>query len=705
MGKKNTKKQPKKRNKNVLLEIGAEEIPADYLAPAAEQLRLDAAKILEEKRIKHKDVESFYTVRRLVLFIKGISEKQEDLSYEKKGPRYDIAYKEGKLTEIGKVFLKKNGLAEKDITIREQKKNKFVFARIFEKGKSTPEILKEIFPGIIGGLKFPKSMAWDDSRVLFARPVRWIACLYGEKTVPFKFGSVKAGAYTCGHKYINKRKIKIKRAEKYFGDIKKAGVTISREERKKEIIKKTNNILNSKKEKLMKDSALLEKVADSVEAVSVMEGEFDSRYLFLPTEVIVTAMREHQRYFAVTKNGKFTNRFVNVRDGGPKNNAFIAKQHAKVLYARLNDAEFFYKEDMKEPLEKNNERLADSIFISGLGSMSEKVERLKNICGMSGEIFNYENPGLLKEAAELCKADLETNMVGEKEFNSLRGFMGGVYLKKQGKKEEVYKAVRDHYYPNYAGDRLPETEEGLLLSLADKMDNLCGFFIAGLKPTGSKDPYAVRRQALNIIYMVMERKIKTCLGELINAVAGEYKKQFSENLEKGEIINFFKQREANYFREKGVDYDIINSVLAVSGSSLDINSDYEKARVFSRARKSEDFNGVVFAVSRINNILPAGYKGGRAEKDRFDQPEEKVLYEKYLKNKESFLKKLKTDDYGACYDIIASMKPEIDKYFDNVLVNTEDSVKKENRFNTLYEMKEMFFKLADFSGLVIDRKN
>ena len=697
------KKKQVKKDGEFLLETGFEEIPAEYLKPAAKQLDSDMRKLLDENRLTYKKISVYYTVRRFVVYAKGMALKQPDLSYEKKGPRHDIAYKDGKLTDVGRNFLTKSGIKEKDINIKEEKGHRFVYVNVFEKGRAAEAVLKEKLGPLINSLKFPKSMTWDDSKVSFARPVRWIMCLLNSKTVSFSFGKIKSSNRTKAHKYLlNEKPVAVKSAAAYFSTVKKNKIIISQEDRKKEILKKSASLLSKKKLRIINDDELLEKVASSVEAVSVMLGEFDKKYLFLPEEVIITAMREHQRYFGVSKSGKFTSYFINVRDGGEKNNAFIAKQHAKVLFARLDDAAFFYNEDLKTPLENNIPKLKDSIFITGLGSMFEKVERMKMVAEKSGELFNYRDTAVLKEAIHLSKADLETNMISEKEFVFLRGFMGGVYLIKQGKDEKVCAAVSEHYYPGFTGDRLPSTTEGVLLSLLDKIDNVCGFFIAGYKPTGSKDPYAVRRQALNIIYIVLEKKLDIDLFVLINSVSSAYSGQMGKKLNVGEVVEFFRQREKNYFKEMKIDYDIINSLAA--GEGLNIGDDYKKAEILMRERKSKDFNSIIFAVSRISNILPKGFRPEAVKKELFESHEEGMLYEKFLENKGKIKSLIYSGRHKECFDLIASFKPEIDAYFDKVLVNTDDAERKRNRLSMLDEMKNTFFKFVKFSDIVVDRK-
>jgi len=644
-------------------------------------------------------------VRRFVLVLKGVDKKQKDLSSEKKGPRLDVAYKDGRINDIGKSFLKKNGVSEKDLKIKEEKGQKYMFLDVFEKGRPAKTVLAEIFPEIIKNLRFPKSMTWEESHAAFARPVRWILCMFNREVVPFKFGPVKSGNKTRLHKFVDSnREAVVEDAASYFGTMKKCGIVLSQEERKTEIEKKTSSLLAKKKLKMLPDPRLLDLLAGSVETVSVMPGEFDEKYLALPKEVAITAMREHQRYFAVlTPAGKFTNYFVNVMDGGDKNNAFIAKQHAKVLFSRLKDAEFFYNEDLKQPLESFNAKLKEAVFITGLGTMYEKMERLKMLAARAKEIFGYEDIVALQLAAYLCKADLMTNMVGEKEYAGLRGFMGGEYLKKQGGEEKIYRAVAEHYYPVMAGDRLPSTTGGLLLSVMDKIDNITGFYIAGFKPTGSKDPYAVRRQALNIIYILMEKKLCIDLAFLVYESALAYKKQLNKDCDINEILEFLRQREINYLKDKGQDYDIVSAV--ASGKKLCVLDDYDKAAVLTGARKAEkSFNDIIFALSRVNNILPKDFKPAPVNPVLFDAAEEKTLYEKFLDCSAGVTELLKLKKFAECFALIASFKPEIDAYFDKVLVNAQDAAKKDNRLNMLAEMKEAFFEFADFSKIVIDRK-
>jgi glycyl-tRNA synthetase beta chain len=616
-----------------------------------------------------------------------------------------VAYKDGKLNDIGKAFLEKNKITEKDLKIKEEKGQKFMFLDVLEKGRPVKTVLAEILPDIIKNLRFPKSLTWEASHVTFARPMRWILCLFNSDIVRFKYGPVISGNKTRLHKFEDSnREAAVRDAASYFATMKKYGIMLSQEERKAEIEKKSARILSALKLAILPDAGLLDKIASSVESVSVMLGEFDEKYLFLPEEVIITAMREHQRYFAVVKEcGKFTNFFVNVRDGKDKNNAFIAKQHAKVLFARLNDAAFFFKEDLKQPLESFNAKLKEAVFITGLGSMHEKMERLKALAAASDTLFGYKDPAGLQLTAYLCKADLMTNMVGEKEYNGLRGFMGGVYLKEQGALEKIYRAVSEHYYPVMAGDRLPSSVEGLYLSVLDKIDNITGFYIAGFKPTGSKDPYAVRRQALNIIYMIMEKKMDIDLAMLVYESALAYKKQLNKDTDINEILEFFRQREINYFKDKELDYDIVAAV--AFGKKHCYLDDFNRARVLSAARKSEkNFNDIIFVLSRVNNILPRDFKPVPVKKELFDAPEENALYEAFIGKKSAVAGAMKERKYTECFGLITSFKEAIDAYFVKVLVNAGDTAKKDNRLSMLAEIRESFFEFADFSKIVIDRK-
>ena len=689
----------------LIFEIGVEEIPAAYLEPAITQLKEEAKKALDIKLIGFTEITVLYTVRRFILIVDGLEAKQKDLSFEKKGPRYDIAYKGSDMTDIGKTFLVKNNISEKDLKIKEEKGQKYLFIDVFEKGQPTETVLMELLPELIRSMRFPKSMVWDESLVTFARPIKWILCLLDKKLINFNFGKIKSGDTTKLHKFINANEIvKVKDAEDYFMQMKTNGILLNQETRKTEISTHANQLLKKIGLVLMPDNDLLESLASSVESVTVLTGTFDEKYLFLPKEVIITAMREHQRYFAVSKeDGTFTNHFINVRDGGDKNNDFIAKQHAKVLYARLSDAEFFYKEDLKIPLENNNEKLKEAIFITGLGTMFEKTERLKLMAERSDKLFSAVNTGILSTAALLSKADLMTNMVGEKEYVGLRGFMGGVYLAKQGKEEKVWKAVSEHYLPNMTGDKLPSTTEGIYLSMIDKMDNIVGFYIAGFKPTGSKDPYAVRRQVLNIIYTIMEKKLDLDLIPFINENAAVYKKQLGKNIDTAEIIEFFRQREINYFKEKEVDYDIISSVCF--GQVMNVNDDFKKASVLMASRKeTADFNSIVFAISRMANIVPEKYEAGKTDSKLFDTTEESVLYDKFTVQKSAVEKMITEKKYKEAFELIASFKPVIDAYFNKVMVMAEDLKKKNNRLNMLTEIKQVFYKFADFSKIVVDRK-
>jgi glycyl-tRNA synthetase beta chain len=688
----------------VLFEIGVEEIPADYLAPAAANIKENSEKLLTEKRLKFSSLNVAYTVRRFVVVIEGMAAAQDDLSFEKKGPKYDVAYKDGKLTDVGRNFLEKSGIIEKDVKVKEDGGKKFLYIDIFEKGRTSSEVLGEIFPAVINAVRFPKSMIWDASQVTFARPVRWLLALADSEIIPFRWGLLSSGNKTRLHKFDDTNaEMTVKTPDDYMKIMAANGIILSQEERAREITEKTAALLGPKGMKVLEDKVLLDRLAESVEKVTVVGGPFDEKFLFLPKEVIITAMREHQRYFAVLKNsGEFTNYFVNVRDGGKENNEFIAKQLARVLYARLKDAEFFFKEDLKKPIEANLPKLKEAIFITGLGNMYNKVERLKALAEMSGELFGYNDPVLLAETAWLSKADLVTDMISEKEYVGLRGFMGGVYYEKQGKSKKICTAVAEQYYPNFTGDRLPSTDEGLYLSLIDKMDNICGFYLAGFKPTGSKDPYAVRRQALTTIYIMIEKQLDIDLKAFVRASAGIYFKQLGKSFDEQELLTFFRQREINYLKDKGVDYDIINSV--TKGDEYRLLDDYKKAFVIMEARKLAGFNDAIFALSRVNNIIPDGFSVSAVDPKLFSGAEETALYGKFMAESGNIAGLVRDKKFAAAFSLISGFKPEIDAFFEKILVMDKDETLKANRLSMLSEIGAVFLLFADFREIVIDRK-
>jgi len=691
--------------KKLLFEIGVEEIPADYLEPAIGQLKGDFIKAMADAGLKHGEVYAAYTVRRFVLIVKDVAEKQDDVSAEKKGPKYDVAYDaSGNLTDVGRNFFKNNNITEKEAKIKEEGGKKFLYYDFFKKGEGASVVLKQVLPVLIGAIKFPKSMIYDSSNAAFARPVRWITAMLGSESIDIGFGNVRSGNETRLHKFehMNKR-ISVKDADDYLKQLDAAGIVLDQAKREEQIAEKTAALLNPLGMNVIEDRGLLVKLAQSVETINVLCGEFDARFLFLPKEVIITAMREHQRYFAVTdKAGKFTNRFINVRDGSGLNNDFVAKMHAKVLYARLKDAEFFYQEDLKKPIEEGLPKLKEAVFITGLGTMYEKVERLIAVAKKAGGLFGYKDTSLLAETAKLCKADLVTDMVSEKEYVGLRGFMGGVYLEKQGKDEKIYRAVAGHYFPNFAGDKLPDTEEGLLISLIDKMDDVVGFFLAGFKPTGSKDPYAVRRKALNIINMLVERGMNISIREIITANAGEYKTQLKKDADINELCEFFSQRIVNYLKDKGFDYDIVSAVADIK--EVKVLNSVKKAQVLSGARAKAGFNDVIFALSRPVNILPKGFVPGAVNEKLFEDETERALYNALKQKSAEIPVMTEKGAFNEVFESLASLKSLIDAFFEKVLVMAKDENIKQNRLSLLYGLGELLGQFADFKQLVIDRK-
>ncbi|MHB8918801.1 MAG: glycine--tRNA ligase subunit beta, partial [Desulfocucumaceae bacterium] len=492
--------------KDFLLEIGTEEMPARFVGPALQQLKELAGNQLREKRIQFEQVRAVGTPRRLAVYTTGLAESQQPLVKEVKGPALKVAYNSsGEPTPAVLGFARSQRVDMASLVVKPVGPVEYVFARKSEQGRPTAEVLAQICPELIAGLHFPKPMRWGDLEFRFARPIRWILALYGNAVVRFSLAGLEAGRTTLGHRFLSRGPLTLNDARDYFGEMKKAFVVVDPEERKQLIRSQVEAAAKSEGGRVEEDEELLDEVTNLVEYPTAFVGSYDQAFLRLPKEVPVTVMREHQRYFPVTgSDGGLLPRFIGVRNGITEHIDTVRAGNEKVLRARLADGAFFWDEDLKVPLADRAGSLKKVIWQESLGTVYDKVERVTGLALFIGEKLGAGNDllGIIKRAAAICKADLVTNMVYE--FPELQGVMGREYALRSGEIRDVAQAIFEHYLPRFAGDILPSTQGGRVLSLADKMDTLAGCFAVGIQPTGSQDPYALRRQALGIGSIILD---------------------------------------------------------------------------------------------------------------------------------------------------------------------------------------------------------
>lgn len=682
-------------NKNLLLEIGVEEIPARFISKTKSDMKQYLLNKFKELRIDCEDITIKATPRRLAIFIKELSETQKSIEEEYKGPARKIAFDEAQNPSKALLgFLKGKGADEKDIYFKTSGKEEYVYVKVSKIGERTENLLKDIFEGMIRAMSFPKSMQWGGKNIRFVRPIRWFLCIFGEEILNFEIEGIKAGDITKGHRFLGNSEIKISSIDEYEEKLEENFVILDDKKRQDMILSQSSEVAKSLNGHMVMDEELLEEVTYLVEYPTAFYGEFDKSYLSLPKEVIITPMKEHQRYFPVVdSNDKLINKFITVRNGDLNGIENVKKGNEKVLDARLSDALFFYNEDLKKPLEAYVPRLDTIVFQQKLGTLLDKTKRIQTLSGQIANELNIVSDDL-ERSAYLLKADLTTSMVFE--FPELQGIMGRYYSLNENK--AVGEAIYEHYLPRFAGDELPQTEEGIILSITDKIDSLAGFFAIGIHPTGSQDPYALRRQALGILNILIEKKSNIKVETLARLALQNF--DFLEfDIEKthSELMEFFGLRLKNLFSEFGIRYDVIDAIIEVEDSNpYDLKVRADELDYFV---KNHDVTDILNAFSRVCNIAKKGSLG-EVNEDLFDSSEEKNLWKVYKDIKSDVETFLENKEYIKGIEMLVSIKDDIDKFFDSVMVMDENPDIKENRLRMLNHIKHTMEKVADLSKIV-----
>jgi glycyl-tRNA synthetase beta chain len=685
--------------KELLLEIGTEEIPAGFIPQALIDLESLAKKELEASRIDYNGIKTLGTPRRLVLVIESVLEKQRDEETKKIGPSKQSAFDEkGNPTKAAIGFAKSQSVPVESLTLIQTEKGEYVCAVKKESGKPTSELLSSILPKWIFSIPFQKSMRWADVPIRFARPIHWILALFGGEVIPFEVGNIRSGNITYGHRFMHPDYFPVKDFQSYLQKAREASVIVDPAERKKrikdEVIREGAKVSG----RVLKDEELLNEVNFLVEYPVALCGTFDNKFLSLPREILIHSMKEHQRYFPlVDDHGILLPHFVCISNINPKNREVVVKGNEKVLKARLSDAAFFFEDDLKTPLEKRLEQLKKVVFQAKLGTSYEKVMRFKQLALWMTERIDPKLGEMVERTALLCKADLVTGMVGE--FPKLQGIVGREYARLSKERPEVAEAIYEHYLPSFAGDRLPSSPIGDIVSIADKMDTIVGCFGVGLVPTGKADPFGLRRQALGIIRIILEKKYPISLRGLIE----ESEKLLKEKMEcpvekvKEEVLDFFRVRYQNFLLDKGYPFDVTEAVISNSfGELLDIQHRIDALRT---AREWKDFGSIVIGFKRAMNILKGLTSTMEINPSLFSEPVEKNLYQSFLKARENISRFLSQKDYETALLEMTQMKKPIDEFFDGVMVMVEDETVRNNRLALLDEIGKVFLKIADFSKL------
>ena len=685
-------------NNYLLLEIGVEELPSRFGQTTLDQIENNLSNLLKEERISFDNIDKYATPRRLTFVIKNLADKASDLEEEVKGPAKKIAVDdEGNFTKPALGFMKSKGLDPENVYFKQLGKTEYLFGTIKQTGKETSEVLKNIIPEAIKNVTFPKAMRWGGKNMRFARPIRWMVALLNDNVLDVDLEGIKASNVTKGHRFLGKREFEVNSVEDYFEKLDKNYVIIDQHKRKEMIKEQAIEVAKSLGGEVELDDDLLEEITFLVEYPTAFYGEFDEEYVKLPKEVVTTPMKEHQRYFPVSKDGKLLPNFIAVRNGDSNRIDLVKAGNEKVLRARLADALFFYKEDTKKPLESFVDKLQTVVFQAKLGTVYDKTLRIEKLSQVILKELNMtESIENTARAAKLCKADLVTNMVFE--FTELQGVMGRDYAEVGGENEEVCQGIFEHYLPRFAGDILPETNTGIALSIADKLDSIAGFFAIGIKPSGSQDPYALRRQALGILSILLDRKLSVNLNNLINAALDNYSNlEFNKEEVASQIVEFFVERVKNLFKDLGIRYDVIDAVL--NNNLNDISDIHTRALELNRWLQKDELVEMLTAFNRVSTLAEKATTDVVKE-ELLKEDAEVKLYNSFKEIKANVESLLADKKYNEALDAFATLRPLVDNLFDNVMVMDKDEAIKENRLGLLKQIYSTMLTICDLSKIV-----
>ena len=680
--------------KDLLFEIGAEEIPAGFMPNILGQLKQLAETKLNDAHLPFESIATYGTPRRLALIVKGLADASAEISERHKGPSASIAYDaDGNATKAAIGFARGKGLDVADLVVEDG----YIYAETKTAGVPAKDIVTDMLPQLITGLNFPKSMHWGNLDAKFVRPVRWLVALLDEEVIPVEFATVKSGKVTRGHRFLGADEITIKNAASYVDTLKENFVMVDQDARRELISKQLHDIAASKNASIVWDDDLLEEINYLVEWPTALCGGFEESYLALPDAAIITPMKDHQRYFPlVDQDGKLLPMFLTVRNGSDHSIEVVQAGNERVLRARLDDAKFFFNEDRKKPLIDRQDGLTKIVFQEGLGNLADKTERLLKLgCVFGEECGLHEDAAVvLERATELAKTDLTTGMVTE--FTELQGVMGKEYALLDGESPEVAEAIFEQYLPRFAGDVLPQTEAGKVLSIIDKVDNIVATFSRGLIPTGSQDPYALRRQTIGILNILLGSEWNISLRPIFKASMESLNVPAEKQDELlGQVEEFFTLRLKNIFLDREVPHHVID--LLLSNNELSV-ADAEGLVNALLANRIDENVELVQAYTRMYNLVKdVEYTG--VNSDLLKEDAEKVLFEAATKASEASSAAWEAGDYDAVVAVPATLVPAINKFFEDVMVMDKDEAIKANRLQLVRLAYSVMAIIGDISAL------
>ena len=716
-GRNTTRSKAPGRGAELLLEIGVEELPYQFIVPALSSLREGARRFLAEARLSSGTIVTSGTPRRLVLVVEDLALHQTAVKKETMGPSKSVAFdSQGQPTKAAIGFAAGQGVPVASLEVRATPKGEYLFAVKEDAGRPAKSVLVELLPQVIGQLSFPKAMKWNEAGVRFARPVRWLVALFNEAVLPIQAAGIHAGKTTYGHRVIRGgAPLAVRNYESYRKALERAGVIVDPERRRQVIKDQLDRLCARSGVVLNADESLLDQAVFTTEWPSTVLGSFKPEYLAVPPEILVTSMKEHQGFFSVRdgKTGRLAPHFLAVANNQPKDMSLIRAGNERVLAARLADAKFFFDEDRKTRLEERVKKLSGVTFHQKLGTMGQKAERLVQLVSLiasgvdrGSESQNFVNA--CRRAAHLSKADLLTGIVGE--FPELQGIMGGEYAKHDGEPEAVNQAIREQYLPKALEGQLPQSLPGLVLSLADRLDTISAFFHVGMIPTGSEDPFALRRHATAIVRIVLEKELRLDLGKYIDHArtllvdSGIKGAPDSELHGRRRVTDFLFERVRHYGRTvHAFRDDVMDAVLRqASAGPIDLVDLLLRLRAVQGVTAKADFDPLIVGFKRASRIIEKEQWDRKpVDPKLFQEAAEHELHRQIHACQQDFQQQMAEGCYDRALDALVRLKPAIDAFFDGVMVNVEDAALRSNRLSLLKDVSDCFTSFADFSRIVV----